>query len=86
MAVANGIDPKFTGVVSSATEQNVIAGGASLISLGSSGFVLSAGSGAPTLSAVKGSLYIRTDGSTTATRLYINSTGATAWVAITTAS
>jgi hypothetical protein len=31
-------------------------------------------------------LYLRTDGSTTATRLYINSTGATAWVAITTAS
>jgi hypothetical protein len=33
-------------------------------------------------------LFVRTDtgASTTATRLYINSTGATAWVAITTAS
>ena len=47
---------------------------------------INTGSGAPTLSATVGSLYLRTDGSTTATRLYINSTGATAWVAITTAS
>lgn len=45
------------------------------------------GSGSPVGTAgTIGSLYLRTDGSTTATRLYINSTGLTAWVAITTAS
>lgn len=44
------------------------------------------GSGAPTLSAAKGSLYLRTDGSSTSTRLYVNSDSSTSWVSITTAS
>lgn len=42
------------------------------------------GSGAPTLSAAKGSLYLRSDGSTTNDRAYINTDGATTWTAITT--
>jgi len=37
------------------------------------------GTGAPTFSAVKGTLYIRLDGSSTSTRLYINTTGSTTW-------
>jgi hypothetical protein len=45
-----------------------------------------AGTGAPSYSAPKGSLYIRTDGSSSTTRLYVNSDGATSWVAVTTAS
>jgi len=44
------------------------------------------GSGAPTLSAAQGSLYLRTDGSTTSTRMYVNTTGSTAWTAVTTAT
>lgn len=44
------------------------------------------GSGAPTLSAAQGSLYLRTDGSSTSTRLYVNSTGSTTWVNFTSAS
>jgi len=44
------------------------------------------GSGAPTLSAAQGSLYMRTDGSTTSDRLYVNTDGATAWTSVTTAS
>jgi hypothetical protein len=44
------------------------------------------GSGAPTVSAAQGSLYLRTDGSSTSTRLYVNSSGSTTWVAVTTAS
>lgn len=44
------------------------------------------GSGAPTFSAAQGSLYLRTDGSSSSTRAYINSTGSTTWVAVTTAS
>jgi hypothetical protein len=42
------------------------------------------GSGAPTLSAAKGSLYLRSDGSATNNRAYINTDGATTWTAITT--
>ena len=44
------------------------------------------GSGAPTISAAKGSLYLRTDGSSVSTRAYINTDGATTWTAITTAA
>ncbi len=44
-----------------------------------------AGTGAPTFSAIKGTLYLNLTGSSTSTRLYINN-GTTNWVAITTAS
>lgn len=44
-----------------------------------------AGTGVPTFSSIKGTLYLNLTGSTTATRLYINN-GTTNWVAITTAS
>jgi len=44
------------------------------------------GSGAPTLSAAKGSLYLRSDGSTTNNRMYVNTDGSTTWTAVTTAA
>jgi len=44
------------------------------------------GSGAPTLTAAQGSLYLRTDGSTTNNRLYVNTNGASTWTAVTTAT
>jgi hypothetical protein len=44
------------------------------------------GSGAPTLVAAQGSLYLRSDGSTTNNRMYINTDGSTGWTAVTTAS
>jgi len=37
------------------------------------------GSGAPTFTAAQGSIYLRTDGSSTSTRLYVNTTGSTTW-------
>ena len=37
------------------------------------------GSGAPTLSAIQGSLYLRTDGNSTSTRVYVNTNGSTGW-------
>ena len=43
------------------------------------------GSGAPTLAAAQGSLYLRTDGTSTSTRLYVNTTGSTSWTNVTTA-
>lgn len=44
------------------------------------------GSGAPSLAAAQGSLYLRSDGSSTSTRLYINTDGSTAWTNVTTAA
>jgi hypothetical protein len=44
------------------------------------------GSGAPTLSAAKGSLYLRSDGTTTNDRMYVNTDSATTWTAVTTAA
>lgn len=64
----------------------VVAGGASIL-LGTAASVgVYVGSGAPTVSAAKGSLYLRTDGSSTSTRAYINTDGATTWTNITTAA
>jgi len=44
------------------------------------------GSGAPTLSAAQGSIYMRSDGSGTGDRMYINTDGGTTWTAVTTAA
>lgn len=40
------------------------------------------GSSGPTIAAAQGSLYIRTDGSSSVTRLYVNSDGNTTWIPI----
>lgn len=50
------------------------------------GFGIYFGSGAPTISASQGSLYMRTDGSSTSTRVYVNTDGATAWTSLTSGS
>ena len=44
------------------------------------------GSGVPTVAAAKGSLYLRSDGTTTNDRAYINTNGSTTWTALTTAA
>lgn len=44
------------------------------------------GTGAPTEQAAKGTIYIRLDGSSSSTRLYINTDGGTTWTSITTAA
>jgi hypothetical protein len=64
-----------------------VAGGVQAVQMGSTaGFGIYFGSGAPTVSAAQGSLYLRTDGSSTSTRAYINTNGSTTWTAITTAA
>ncbi len=64
-----------------------VAGGAQAIQMGTTaGFGVFFGSGAPTITAAAGSLYLRTDGSSVSTRAYINTTGSTTWTAITTAA
>ena len=42
------------------------------------------GSGVPTTTAAQGSLYLRSDGTTTNDRAYINTNGGTTWTALTT--
>lgn len=44
------------------------------------------GTGAPAIRAPKGALYLRSDGSSSSTRAYINTDGAVAWTAVTTAT
>ncbi len=44
------------------------------------------GSGAPTLSSAQGSFYMRTDGSGTNDRMYVNTDGGTTWTAVVTAT
>jgi hypothetical protein len=51
-----------------------------------SGFGIYYGSGAPTVSAAKGSLYLRSDGTTTNDRMYVNTDAGTTWTAVTTAA
>lgn len=76
------------------TSQQIILGfvsspGPSFFSMsGVRGFGLYYGAGSPNtvVKAAKGSLYLNWTGSSTSTRAYINTDGATAWAAVTTAS
>lgn len=75
------------GLATASNATGATAGGAVGLSIGTSGVLgLYFGSGAPTVSAPKGSLYLRTDGSTTNDRAYINTNGTTGWTALTTAA
>lgn len=57
------------------------------LQVATSGPLIYSGSGAPSISAaVKGSLYLRSDGSSTSTRAYIASDTAGTWTALTTAA
>lgn len=75
------------GAIAGSSLVTIKAGGlAAFCTSKTAGFCIYVGSGVPTITAAQGSLYLRSDGSTTATRAYINSDGATTWVAVTTAS
>ena len=66
---------------------DVTAGGVLVISLGAGlAPAICFGSGAPTLSAPQGSLYLRTDGSGAGDRAYVATNGTGTWTAITTAA
>lgn len=76
-----------TGNVTADSATAPAAGGmAAFLASSTAGLGIYVGSGAPTISAAQGSLYLRTDGSSTSTRAYINTNGTTGWAAITTAS
>lgn len=86
--------PKGTGVLRTARPHWILsgtatpAGGTALTGLriGSANMGVFFGSGAPSLSAAKGSLYLRSDGSTTNDRMYVNTDGGTTWTAVITAA
>ena len=83
------INAKGTGTITVQSAVAVPAGGsagASLLLSSTAALGIYVGSGAPTVSAAQGSFYLRTDGSSSSTRLYVNSSGSTTWVAVTTAS
>jgi hypothetical protein len=61
-------------------------GGAGYVFSSVANFGVFFGSGAPTLGAAKGSLYLRSDGSATNNRMYVNTDGATTWTAVITAA
>jgi hypothetical protein len=91
-------DPTFTGTATfstiTATGSATFLSGTAIPAGGTAGsgvklsstanFGVFFGSGAPSLSAAKGSLYLRSDGSSTTTRAYINTDGGTTWTAIST--
>lgn len=62
------------------------AGGTVAFYMGSSAIGVYFGSGAPSVAAAKGSLYLRSDGSATNNRAYINADGGTTWTALITAA
>jgi hypothetical protein len=75
--------------VKAAATQAIPAGGSAGIGYNFSttaNFGIFFGSGAPTLSAAKGSLYLRSDGTTTNDRMYVNTNGSTTWTAVITAA
>jgi hypothetical protein len=76
-----------TGNVTADSASALVAGGASafIATNTAAGMGVYVGSGAPTIAAAKGSIYLRSDGSSTSTRLYV-SDGSTTWIAVTTAS
>ncbi len=83
-----GGDYNFDGVVDVASNTATPAGGstsARLLFGTTAGFGIYYGSGAPTVSAAQGSLYMRSDGAINA-RLYINTNGSTTWTAFNTTS
>lgn len=83
-----GATTAVTGTVTARSGSALTAGGAAVFigtnTANSMGIYF--GSGAPTVSAAKGSLYLRSDGTTTNDRAYINTNGTTGWAALTTAS
>lgn len=79
----------LTGQLSVQTGTALPAGGAAtsgILATTTASFGIFWGSGAPTFSAAKGSVYLRSDGSSTSTRLYVNTNASTTWTNFTSAA
>lgn len=83
----SGATVTATGNITADSGTAPAAGGmAAFLASSTAGLGVYVGSGAPTISAAQGSLYLRTDGSSTSTRAYINTDGATTWTNLVTAA
>jgi hypothetical protein len=86
----NGVDVlQVNGSANINAQTAIPAGGATAagIKLSSvANFGIYFGSGVPTLTVPQGSLYLRTDGNSTSTRMYINTNGGSSWTPVTTAA
>lgn len=71
-----------TGTLNAVSTTSAAAGGLLCVALSSTGVGIYVGSGAPSISAVQGSIYLRTDGGAN-TRIYSNNNGSTGWSAMT---
>ena len=81
----SGATISATGNITADSATAPAAGGmAAFLASSTAGLGIYVGSGAPTIAAAKGSLYLRTDGTTTNDRAYINTNGSTTWTALTT--
>jgi hypothetical protein len=81
----SGATVSATGNVTADSATAPAAGGmAAFLASSTANFGIYVGSGAPSITAAQGSLYLRTDGTTTNDRLYVR--GASAWIAVTTAT
>ena len=78
----------FGGATTFASATATTAGGAVGIRMGSAATApgIYFGSGVPTVTAPQGSLYLRTDGTTTNNRMYVNTDRAATWTGVTTAA
>jgi hypothetical protein len=76
---------RTAGQVIAASGTAIAAGGTQSLGLefsSTADFGIFFGSGTPTISAAKGSLYLRSDGSTTNDRMYVNTNGSTTWTPV----
>lgn len=83
--ITTGNTVKVDAIITAKYTTATTAGGVQAIGLGTAAALgIYYGSGAPTVSAAKGSLYLRSDGSGTNDRAYINTNGSTTWTALVT--
>jgi len=68
------------------TQEDTVSSATAVNGIQMGNVTISFGTGAPTHSRGQGSIYIRTDGSSSSTRLYVNTDSGTTWTAITTAT
>lgn len=90
MATPNGLNPQFEAPIrtGSLVAASAVAGSTVAVMNFSTtaGLGLYVGTGAPTITAAKGSLYINVTGSSTSTRVYVNTNAGTTWASLTTSA
>jgi hypothetical protein len=86
LSSTNFVTESLTGQQKVQTGVTTTTGGATTaaILIGADGIGIFFGTGVPSITAVTGSLYLNKGGSSVSTRLYVNTTGASTWTAVTT--